>query len=322
MAHVPKNPQIAMQGGVSPSCVSLPRVRRSPWPLLVDHLAERLPRIGRAEWLERLHAGRVFGEDGQPLAPDAPYVGGARVYYWRELAHEDPIPFDATVLFEDEHLVVADKPHFLPVTPGGRYVRETLLVRLKAQLGCPDLSPLHRIDRETAGLVLLCKRPQDRDAYQSLFRQRRIDKVYEAVAPWREDLQFPHTRCSHLLEDEQAFYRMREALPHEGLPPNSETRIECLQREGQRALYRLQPLSGKRHQLRVHMWGLGLPIEGDQFYPVVRRGPDEAEDFAQALQLLARQVAFVDPVTQQMRTFESMRALDWPPAAASGPSPA
>jgi len=305
MAHVPKNPNIAMRDGVSPSCLALPRVRQSPWPALIDHLAERLPRISRSEWTERMQAGSVLGEDGQPLAPDAPYEGGARVYYWRELPHEDPIPFEATVLFEDAHLVVADKPHFLPVTPGGRYVRETLLVRLKAQLGCADLSPLHRIDRETAGLVLLCKRPQDRDAYQSLFRERRVDKVYEAVAGWREALQFPLTRRSHILEDEQAFYRMREAQPEEGLPPNSETRIECVRQAGARALYRLFPVSGKRHQLRVHMHGLGLPIEGDQFYPVVRRGPNDSEDFAEPLQLLARSITFTDPVTGQSRQFES-----------------
>ncbi len=309
MAHVPKNPNIAMRDGVSPSCVALPRVRQSPWPLLIDHLAERLPRISRLEWTARMQAGSVLSEDGQPLAPEAPYSGGSRVYYWRELRQETPIPFESAVLFEDEHLLVADKPHFLPVTPGGRYVRETLLVRLKARLALPDLSPLHRIDRETAGLVLLCKRPQDRDAYQSLFRHRKVDKVYEAVAPWRADLRFPLTRQSHILEDERAFYRMREARPEEGHPANSETRIECVRREGERALYRLYPISGKRHQLRVHMHGLGLPIEGDQFYPVVRRGPQDAEDFAQPLQLLARGIAFTDPVTGQARCFESARSL-------------
>ncbi|MFM7025513.1 MAG: pseudouridine synthase, partial [Limnohabitans sp.] len=167
----------------------------------------------------------------------------------------------------------------------------------------------HRIDRETAGLVLLSKRPQDRDAYQSLFRDRRVDKAYEAVATWRDDLAFPLTRRSHIMEDEQAFYRMREALPHEALAPNSETHIECLRREGARALYRLYPVSGKRHQLRVHMHGLGLPLEGDQFYPVVRRGLDQPEDFAQPLQLLAKTIAFTDPVTGQPRRFESRQRL-------------
>jgi len=311
-SHPPAH--LAMRDGVSPSCLALPQVRPNPWPALIDHLSERLPRISRQAWTERLQAGRVLDENGQALAPDAPYVGGTRVYYWRELPHEDPIPFEVTVLFEDEHLLVADKPHFLPVTPGGRYVRETLLTRLKSQQGCADLSPLHRIDRETAGLVLLSKRPQDRDAYQALFRERRVQKVYEAVAAWHEGMAFPITRSTHIREDEHAFYRMRETLPHEGLQPNSETRIECLRHEGDRALYRLLPVSGKRHQLRVHMHGLGLPIEGDQFYPVVRRGPDEAEDFAQPLQLLARGLAFTDPVTGQLRHFESARQLGLSPA--------
>ena len=311
MAHQAKNPTLAMRAGVSPSCLALPRVRVSPWATVLDHLAERLPAIARAQWQQRMTDGAVLDEAGQPLAPDAPYVNGARVYYWRELPQEDPIPFEASVVFEDEHLVVADKPHFLPVTPGGRYVRQTLLVRLKEQLGCADLSPLHRIDRETAGLVVLSKRPQDRDAYQSLFRQRLVHKVYQAVAGWRADLSFPLSRESHILEDEQAFYRMREATSDESLPPNSHTRIDLLEHSGARALYRLEPTSGKRHQLRVHMNALGLPIEGDQFYPVVRRGPEEREDFQWPLQLLAQSLAFKDPVSGQARGFESGLRLNW-----------
>ena len=315
MAHLPKNPAIAMRGGVSASCLALPRMRESPWPTLLDHLAERLPALSRQAWSERIAAGSVLNEAGQALALDAPYAGGSRIYYWRELPQEDPIPMQANIVFEDDLLLVADKPHFLPVTPGGRFVRETLLVRLKEQLGCADLSPLHRIDRETAGLVVLCKRAQDRDAYQGLFRQRQVHKVYQAVAGWRADLSFPLSRDSHILEDEQAFYRMREARNDERLPPNSHTRIDVLEQSGVRALYRLEPSSGKRHQLRVHMNALGLPIEGDQFYPVVRRGPDEREDFQSPLQLLAQSLAFKDPVNGKARAFESGLRLNWVGAA-------
>ena len=297
-----------MRAGVSPSCVALPRMKLSPWPTVLDHLAERLPAVSRDEWAARMAAGTVVNEESLPLSPAAPYVHGARVYYWRELPDEERIPFEAGVVFEDELLVVADKPHFLPVTPGGRFVRETLLVRLKDQLACPDLSPLHRIDRETAGLVVLSKRPQDRDAYQSLFRERRIHKRYEAVAAAPGDLQFPLVRQSRIMEDEAQFFRMREA---EG-EPNSETRIRLLAEHGGRGLYELEPISGKRHQLRVHMQALGLPLEGDQFYPVVRRGPGEAEDFREPLQLLARHLAFTDPVTRGKREFESRLRLSWP----------
>jgi tRNA pseudouridine32 synthase/23S rRNA pseudouridine746 synthase len=311
MAHLPKNPAIAMRGGVSASCLALPRMRSSPWPTVLDHLAERLPALSRQAWADRIVAGSVLDEAGQPLALDTPYAGGARIYYWRELPQEDPIPLQAQIVFEDDLLVVADKPHFLPVTPGGRFVRETLLVRLKEQMACADLSPLHRIDRETAGLVVLCKRAQDRNAYQGLFRQRQVHKVYQAVAGWRADLSFPLSRESHILEDEQAFYRMREARDGEGLAPNSHTRIGLLQQSGTRALYRLEPTSGKRHQLRVHMNALGLPIEGDQFYPVVRRGPEEREDFQSPPQLLAQSLAFKDPVSGQERAFASGLRLNW-----------
>lgn len=312
MAHVAKNAAIPMRDGVSPSCVSLPRMRVAPWPTVLDFLAERLPAVNRAEWHERMARGEVVGDDGLPLPPGAPYEHGARVYYWRALPLEPAIPFEESVVFQDEHLLVADKPHFLPVTPGGRYVRETLLVRLKQRLNLPNLSPLHRIDRETAGLVVFSVQPPERDAYQRLFRDRLVDKTYEAIAPWREGMTWPQTRHSHILEQEDAFYRMREARPEENLPPNSETHIHLLERHGDWARYRLEPVTGKRHQLRVHMHGLGLPLLGDQFYPVVRRGPGELEDFAEPLRLLARAIAFTDPVTGQPRRFESRLQLALP----------
>lgn len=308
MARLPKNAAIPMRDGVSPSCVALPRLRHCPWPTLLDYLSERLPRITRDEWRARLRAGEVVDDDGRALTEHTPYLHGQRVYYWRTLADEAPVPFAESIVFRDEHLLVADKPHFLPVTPGGRYVRETLVVRLKRALGLPELSPLHRIDRETAGLVVFSVRAQDRDAYQRLFRERRVEKVYEAIAPWRGDLPWPVRRTTHLREDEAAFYRMREARADEGLPPNSETWIEPIERlgaDGALARYRLRPVTGKRHQLRVHMAALGIPIVGDQFYPVTRRGPDEPEDYAEPLQLLARAISFDDPVTGQRRRFES-----------------
>ena len=308
MAHVPKNPAIAMRDGVSPSCLSLPRMRVAPWPTLLDCLAERLPNIDRSVWRERMQRGEVVGEDGQALLPDAPYAHGARIYYWRDLPDEPVIPFEARIVFQDEHLVVADKPHFLPVTPGGRYVQETLLVRLKRQLGLPDLSPLHRIDRETAGLVVFSVRPADRDAYQRLFREHRIHKTYEAIAAAPNGWAAPVVHRSRMVEDPQAFYRMVET---EG-EPNSETHIDLIERLGPWARYRLAPISGKRHQLRVHMQALGLPLHGDQFYPTVRRAPDEVEDFASALRLLAQSIAFTDPVTGEERAMHSGLRLDWP----------
>jgi tRNA pseudouridine32 synthase / 23S rRNA pseudouridine746 synthase len=301
-----------MRAGVSPSCVALPRMKNPPWPTLLDYLAERLPAVPRHEWLARLQAGEVVGDNGLPLPSNVSYQNGLRVYYWRSLPQEPEIPFQAVVIHQDEHLVVADKPHFLPVTPGGRYVQQTLLVRLKQLLQLPNLSPLHRIDRETAGLVVFSVRPQDRNDYQRLFRERRVHKTYEAIAGLREDLTWPRIHRSHLLEDENAFYRMREAAPQEQRPINSETHIQLLETHGGWGRYRLEPISGKRHQLRVHMNALGLPLVGDQFYPNVLRQPGEWEDFSTTLGLLARSIAFTDPVTGQARYYESSLTLPWP----------
>ena len=315
MTRPPRPPAVGLREGVAPSCIALPQMRRVPWSLLLDFLAERLPVLDRAAWHARMAAGEVVDEHNRPLSPDTPCRSGLRAYYWRQLPAEDPVPFREEVLYRDEHLLVADKPHFLPVTPGGRYVRETLAVRLRHRLGLPELSPLHRIDRETAGLVLFSVRPQDRDAYQRLFRERRVDKTYEALAPAAPRQDWPITRRSHILEDEQAFYRMREAAADEGRTPNAETRIEPVETRGAWSRYRLHPVTGQRHQLRVHLNALGLPIAGDQFYPRVRRGPDEPEDYRLPLQLLARAIAFTDPVTGQARQFESRFSLDWEVAA-------
>ncbi len=310
MSRPARHPLIPTRHGVSASCVALPAAKpgTEPWASVLDFLAQRLPRLGREAWAARLQRGEVLDEMGQALAPHAAYRGGTRLYYYRALAAEAVVPFEETLIAQDAHLVVADKPHFLPVTPGGRYVQQSLLVRLKQRLNLPDLSPIHRIDRETAGLVLFSVRPQDRAAYQALFRERAVDKVYEAIAPLDSALALPLRRRSRIVEDTGSFFRMNEVAGE----PNSETRIERLEQRGPWARYRLEPLTGKRHQLRVHMNALGLPIAGDQFYPRVLRGPDEAEDFANPLRLLARGMAFTDPVTGEPRRFESQQQLTWP----------
>jgi tRNA pseudouridine32 synthase/23S rRNA pseudouridine746 synthase len=290
---------------VSASRVS---VTPGPWATLLDFLSARMPGIAREEWEKRMATGRVLDDAGQPVPADAPFRAGQHLHYYRDIPDEPVIPFEETIIFQDDWLVVADKPHFLPVTPTGRYVQQSLLVRLKRRLGIHSLAPIHRIDRETAGLVLFAVQPADRDAYHALFRDRAIAKTYEALAPAPGALEFPRIHRSRVLDDENAFFRMAEA-PGE---PNSETRIDLLEVRGTCARYRLQPLTGRRHQLRVNMNALGLPIVGDQLYPRVLRGPREPEDFSQPLQLLARTIAFTDPVTGQARAFESQRSLQWP----------
>lgn len=285
--------------GVGPSCVGLPA---GDWPTYTDFLVQRFPAITREVWLERMAAGLVVDEFGAAVTPGRPYRGHMRLYYYRALAIEPHIPFEAAVLFQDEHLVVADKPHFLPVTPSGRYLQETLLVRLKNQLGLDSLIPIHRIDRETAGLVLFSVKPAERDAYQALFRRHEVSKHYEAIAPWRAELQFPLMRRTRIVEGEP-FFRQRE-VPGE---PNSVTQVDVLEVMGEQARYALRPVTGKKHQLRVHMNALGIPIINDRIYPPVPITLDD--DFTRPLQLLAKSIAFADPFSGQARQFDSRLSL-------------
>lgn len=255
-----------------------------------------------------MERGEVVDESGVIVTARSPYQPYLQIYYYRSIEDERPIPFEESVLYQDDHIVVADKPHFLPVIPAGRYLRETLLARLKTRLGIDALVPVHRIDLGTAGLVVFSVREEERDAYQSLFRLGAVAKTYESVGAVNAKLEFPLTHSSRLVQDDH-FMRMREAAG----TPNSTTRIELLERRGEVARYRLSPLTGKKHQLRVHSAALGTGIVNDPMYPAMLPEPsgDERADYSKPLQLLACGLAFTDPMTGAARAFASSRALDW-----------
>jgi tRNA pseudouridine32 synthase/23S rRNA pseudouridine746 synthase len=271
------------------------------WPSVLDFLCERFPAIDRDAWEDRMQRGLVEGA-GRPVDRLTPYRPGDVITYRREVADEPPIPFEEAIVYQDDDLVVADKPHFLPVMPAGRYVEETLSVRLVRRLGNPDLVALHRLDRGTAGLVVFSARPSSRDAYTRLFRERAIAKTYEALAPPLPGLTFPLSRCSRI-ERGEPFFRTHEV---EG-PANATTHVDVIERGDDVWRYRLEPVTGRKHQLRVHMAGLGAPIVGDPMYPVLR---EEAADFSEPMQLLARELSFIDPFTEEERRFLSLRSLD------------
>jgi len=293
MTHVP--PVI---DGLRASRLQLPP---GPWRTVLEALCARFPAIDRAQWLDRMARGRVLDAGGHAITLESAFRAGAEIHYYREVEDEPRIPFAETVLFADEHIVVADKPHFLPVTPAGGFVTETLLARLLRHFGNPDLVPLHRIDRATAGLVLFSANPHSRTHYQALFRERRIDKQYQALAPALLGTAFPLT-CRSRLERGEPFFRMREV---EGTP-NAETRIDVIERGNGTWRYALAPVTGKKHQLRVHMAALGAPIANDLIYPLLRT---EMEDYSRPLKLLAKSLAFDDPVSGIERRFESRFSL-------------
>ncbi|WP_377268569.1 pseudouridine synthase [Peterkaempfera sp. SMS 1(5)a] len=302
MRRKPKVPPapLPQRDGIDPVRLRLPP--EGPWATVRDHLVERLAAAGTDRIDAMLRDRAIVGVDG-PVAADAPFVPGAFLWFHRELPAEAPVPFPVEVLHRDEQLVVVDKPHFLATTPRGRHVTETALARLRRDLGLPALSPAHRLDRLTAGLAMFVVRPELRGAYQTLFRDRLVRKEYEAVAPYRAGLELPRTVRNRIVKERGVI-----AAREEDGPANSESRIELLERRSTLGRYRLLPTTGRTHQLRLHMSGLGLPILGDPVYPLVLPEPAH-DDFRRPLQLLARVLEFTDPLTGEPRRFESRRQL-------------
>ena len=256
------------KNGVGPSTVGVPANTSLS---AIEFLASKFSAVSLEEWQLRFDAKEILNSEGRVMLQHDSLKQESHIYYYRSVRNEPALPFKAQVIFQDEHLVVADKPHFMPVTPGGRYVQQSLLVQLKQQLNLPELSPIHRIDRETAGLVVFSVRAQDRNAYQELFRLKQIEKTYEAIAGAPEtspfNPQFPLVHRSKMVEDAQ-FFRMRELGAEEiqdGEPMNSETWIDCVERMDVSdsamqtitasptalARYVLKPVTGQRHQFTV-----------------------------------------------------------------------
>ena len=281
------------------------RLPGGQWTTVLDCLCSHFTAIPREQWLDRIARGRVLDVNRQPIGPEHPYRAGLTIHYFREIENEPPIPVVESVLYIDEHLLVADKPHFLPVVPSGRFVRETLLWRLIERLGNPDLSPLHRIDRDTAGLVMFSTTRTGRDRYHSLFRDRQIEKQYEALAPSLPAVVFPCERDSRIVRGEP-FFRSKEVSG----TSNAHTRILVISRHcsiENHWHYDLRPTTGRTHQLRIQMAAMGAPIANDRLYPSLVQ--DAVDDYTAPLKLLAKRLAFKDPFTGLHHTFTSQLTL-------------
>ncbi|MFK8030864.1 MAG: pseudouridine synthase [Gammaproteobacteria bacterium] len=302
-----KKSPLPMRHGVSASRAWLPKPghtknsgeQHGEWQTIFDFFLDRFPFIPKEIVLERMSRGEIVSETGEVINADTPYQAEIHIFYYREIPYEPEIPFYENILFKDDNIIVVDKPHFIPVTPTGRFVRESLLSRLKHQFQNEDISPIHRLDRDTAGVMLYSCNTQIRGAYQRLFQKRLVKKSYEAIAPLAER-EFPYTHRSHLVSSGNPFFIMREDPDAEA---NSETVMTIIETRGKLARYKLEPVTGRQHQLRVHMMSIGCPIVNDPFYPDLM--PHKGEDYSKPLQLLSKTIQFIDPLTNEERFFES-----------------
>lgn len=290
--------------GVSASRVYLPADQAHS--NLLTFFVKQFPHIAKEEWVSRFKEGLILDQEGLALAANDAYLPNTHLIYFRRLEREPEIPYEEHILYQDEHILVADKPHFLPVTPSGLYLHQTLLNRLKKKTGIQTISPIHRIDRDTAGLVIFSVNPNERAQYQNLFRDRAVKKVYEAIAPYSAELteKLPMTYQSRI-EESDHFLQMHEIEGN----PNSDTFVELIEVQEAWAKYRLTPGSGKKHQLRCHLNALQIPIKNDQIYPVLTPYQEYDLDFSKPLQLLAKEASFQDPITGQLRAFSSQQEL-------------
>jgi tRNA pseudouridine32 synthase/23S rRNA pseudouridine746 synthase len=276
-----------------------------PYPSILEFLTRRFPRVGSCCWQQRISEGKVLHADRTPITADSAYLPQMRLLYFREVADERPIPFAETILFQNDHLLVACKPHFLPVIPGGDSVNECLLNRLRARTGNNDLVPLHRIDRETAGIVMFSVNKTSRGLYSRLFANGKVEKSYQALAECNHHPEAASWTVENRIVKGEPWFRMR-TVPGE---PNACSKIRLVDMNGTIGRFDLSPVTGKTHQLRIHMSGLGFRILNDRYYPDLQ--PQQADDYDQPLRLIAKTVRFRDPLSGRDMEFCSERELPW-----------
>ncbi|NIL89352.1 hypothetical protein RhoFasSB10_01657 [Rhodococcus fascians] len=295
-----QQPPLAKRYGLDPARVRMPE--DGSWPTVREFLTATEQRISPRRIDEMLAAGEVV-DMGGPVSADAPYVPGDAVWFHRDLPMETVVPFDISIVHRDDAVLVIDKPHFLPTIPRGGHILQTALVRLRLELGLPQLVPAHRLDRVTAGLVLFVVDPTLRGAYQTLFQDRKVHKEYEAIAAYEPSLALPTEVRSRIVSDKGQFTACEVAGE-----PNAHTVVELLDHRGGIGRYRLTPSTGRTHQLRLHMNSLGIPILGDDLYPTA--SGRAVDDFTAPLQLLASAIEFIDPISKAVRRFETQRSLE------------
>ena len=287
-----------------PSTVTMPKTDK-PYPSILCFLSSRFPAITRSTWVKRISEGKVLDDRAIPITMETAYSPQKRITYFREVSCEPVIPFAEKILYQDDQILVACKPHFLPVTPGGSYVEECLLNRLRISTGIHDLVPLHRIDRETAGIVMFSSNKVTRGRYGELFMNGRVEKSYQAISACLPIDGKTSWVIQDRIERGEPWFRMKSVTGKS----NSHSSINLVETQNGRNRFLLRPITGKTHQLRIHMSSIGCGILNDRYYPELQ--DESADNFERPLQLLAKSVRFLDPLSGKQHEFVSERELLW-----------
>ncbi|MBE7215485.1 pseudouridine synthase [Shewanella benthica] len=272
-------------------------------PTVLSFLVDRFEQVGSDVWRERIIDGKVHWQDGSLIELGTAFKPRARVYYYREVKSETKVPFEEKILYRDEQIILAFKPHFLALHPSGNFVNECLVNRLRIKTGIETLVPAHRLDRATAGIVLMILNPEARSQYHDLFKNHKITKEYQALAKLTPELLACHQAGELVLPIQWTVKnRMVKGEPSftmkvvEG-DSNTHSEISLIQVINEIGVFDLSPITGRTHQLRVHMQSLGMPILNDTCYPNLQ--PKSADDYAHPLKLVAKRLKFKDPLTSQ-----------------------
>jgi tRNA pseudouridine32 synthase / 23S rRNA pseudouridine746 synthase len=288
-----------------PSIVTISSLKKSDFTIF-EFLCSRFPKISPSVWQKRIESANILYEDGKPAEMRDIAIAGSKIFYYREVETETIIPFKEKILYRDDHFIAIDKPHFLPVIPAGKFVNETLLSRVKKSTGLNDIVAVNRLDRETAGIVLLSINSKSRDAYYNLFRSRLVNKVYKAISNEHPEEKETRWKIENRLVQGEPWFRMK-CSEEKNIKVNAITAITLDKRDNGLCYFTLHPETGQKHQLRMHMSLIGYPVLNDRFYPVLF--PEEADDYTKPLKLLSEKISFMDPVTDKLMEFRSEQKL-------------
>lgn len=272
-------------------------------PTVFSFLVSKFPAIAASVWQTRILDGKVHWRNGTLITLETPFIPRERVYYYREVERESLIPFEEQVLLQTNEFMLVFKPHFLAVNPSGNFVNECLVNRQRIKTGIQDIVAAHRLDRATAGIMLLSLNSKTRHDYHELFKSGQIHKTYQAIAPLNSEIKVMIAQGKLTLPVAWTVKnRLQKSVPSflmcigEG-EPNSHSKIRLSEVHNGYGLFELEPVTGRTHQLRVHMMSLGMPLLNDRLYPKLL--DKAADDFTAPLKLMAKRLCFTDPITHE-----------------------